>query len=223
MCLSRQGRFRQQVAFVRRQFLQEGQLPFTDILSTYRFSQALETNGVCWNDRILRHERKISNSLNVSTTASARPPARRLGAVRHSLFSAAFWNSASKAWNSGVSRMGSRSGSISRVSRSFQPRSLPWRRHSRAADLYRRTSGFVAGCGLRGEGVAAGCLEIEEFILGRSCDQALGDPCGLGVLAAACQCDHEVDLRHLGLGLGRELLSDLQATAVFGGGTGEVA
>jgi hypothetical protein len=52
MCLSRQGRFRQQVAFVRRQFLQEGQLPFTDILSTDCFSQALETIGVCWNDRI---------------------------------------------------------------------------------------------------------------------------------------------------------------------------
>jgi Transposase DDE domain len=52
MCLSRQGRFRQQVAFVRRQFLQEGQLPFTDILSTDCFSQALETIGVRWNDGI---------------------------------------------------------------------------------------------------------------------------------------------------------------------------
>ena len=52
MRLSRQGRLRQQVAFVRRQFLQEGQLPFADILSTDCFSQALETIGVCWNDRI---------------------------------------------------------------------------------------------------------------------------------------------------------------------------
>ena len=52
MCLFRQGRFRQQVAFVSRQFLQDGQLPFTDILSTHCFSQALETIGVCWNDRI---------------------------------------------------------------------------------------------------------------------------------------------------------------------------
>jgi hypothetical protein len=52
MRLSRQGRLRQQVAFVRRQFLQEGQLPFADILSTDCFSQALETIQVCWNDRI---------------------------------------------------------------------------------------------------------------------------------------------------------------------------
>jgi hypothetical protein len=52
MRLSRQGRFRQQVAFLRRQFLQEGELPFTDILSTHCFSQALETIGVCWKDRI---------------------------------------------------------------------------------------------------------------------------------------------------------------------------
>src|SRR5262249_7967868 len=52
MRLSRQGRFRRQIAFIRRQFLQEGQLPFTDILSTDCFSQALETIGACWNDRI---------------------------------------------------------------------------------------------------------------------------------------------------------------------------
>jgi hypothetical protein len=52
MRLSRQGRLRQQVAFVRRQFLQEGQLPFADVLSTDCVSQAMETIGVCWNDRI---------------------------------------------------------------------------------------------------------------------------------------------------------------------------
>ena len=52
MRLFRQGRLRQQVEFVRRQFLQEGQLPFADILSTDCFSQALETIQVCWNDRI---------------------------------------------------------------------------------------------------------------------------------------------------------------------------
>jgi hypothetical protein len=52
MRLSRQGRFRQQVAFVRRQFLQEGRLPFTEILTTQCFSQALETIGISWNDRI---------------------------------------------------------------------------------------------------------------------------------------------------------------------------
>jgi Transposase DDE domain len=52
MRISCQGRFRQHVAFIRRQFLQDGQLPFTDILSADCFSQALETIGVCWNDRI---------------------------------------------------------------------------------------------------------------------------------------------------------------------------
>src|SRR5262249_60163973 len=52
MLLSLQGRFRQQVFFIRRQFLKEGQLPFTDILSADCFSQRLETIGVCWNDRI---------------------------------------------------------------------------------------------------------------------------------------------------------------------------
>jgi hypothetical protein len=52
MRLCRQGRFHQQVAFIRRQFLQEGQLPFTDILSSDCFSQALLTTGFCWNDRI---------------------------------------------------------------------------------------------------------------------------------------------------------------------------
>ena len=30
---SNQGRFRQQVQFLRRQFLQDGDLPFTDVLS----------------------------------------------------------------------------------------------------------------------------------------------------------------------------------------------
>lgn len=46
------GRFRQQVNFLRRQFLQEGRLPFTNVLSTNCISQALETIEFCWNDRI---------------------------------------------------------------------------------------------------------------------------------------------------------------------------
>ena len=33
MQYSNQGRFRQQVNFLRRQFLQDGDLPFTDVLS----------------------------------------------------------------------------------------------------------------------------------------------------------------------------------------------
>lgn len=52
MSHSHQGRFRQQVNFLRRQFLQEGHLPFTDVLSVGSLSQALEDMAVCWNDRI---------------------------------------------------------------------------------------------------------------------------------------------------------------------------
>ena len=33
MSFSNHGRFRQQVRFLRRQFLQDGDLPFTDVLS----------------------------------------------------------------------------------------------------------------------------------------------------------------------------------------------
>jgi hypothetical protein len=49
---STQGRIRRQVSFLRRQFLQEGDLPFTDVLSADVVSQALTTIGACWNDRI---------------------------------------------------------------------------------------------------------------------------------------------------------------------------
>jgi len=52
MRLSNQGRFCQQVQFLRRQFLQEGDLPFTDVLSSKTVSQALTTAEVAWNDRI---------------------------------------------------------------------------------------------------------------------------------------------------------------------------
>ena len=52
MSPSHQGRFRQQVNFLRRQFLQEGHLPFTDVLSAESLSQTLENTAVFWNDRI---------------------------------------------------------------------------------------------------------------------------------------------------------------------------
>jgi hypothetical protein len=52
MRLSRQGRFRQQVDFLRQQFLQEGRLPFTEVLSEECFAHVLERIEVCWNDRI---------------------------------------------------------------------------------------------------------------------------------------------------------------------------
>ena len=52
MCFSNSVRLRQQVQFLRRQFLQEGDLPFTDVLSTETVSHALTTAEVVWNDRI---------------------------------------------------------------------------------------------------------------------------------------------------------------------------
>ncbi|QDT10713.1 IS4 family transposase [Planctomycetes bacterium K23_9] len=45
-------RFREQIRFLRRQFLQDGGLPFTDVLSEQSISDALTQNGVCWKDRI---------------------------------------------------------------------------------------------------------------------------------------------------------------------------
>jgi len=52
MRLSNQGGMRQQVSFLRRQFLQDGDLPFTDILSDKLVTQALTAAGVVWNDSI---------------------------------------------------------------------------------------------------------------------------------------------------------------------------
>jgi hypothetical protein len=52
MSPSHQGRFRQQVNFLRRRFLQDGQLPFTDVLSAKNLAQVLEEMEVCWKDRI---------------------------------------------------------------------------------------------------------------------------------------------------------------------------
>ena len=52
MRYSNQGRFQQQVRFLRRQFLQDGELPFTDVLSEEVVSQSLTTIGSSWLDRI---------------------------------------------------------------------------------------------------------------------------------------------------------------------------
>ena len=52
MRLCRQGRFRQQVDFLRQQFLQEGRLPFTEVLSAECFTNVLEEIELRWNDRI---------------------------------------------------------------------------------------------------------------------------------------------------------------------------
>jgi hypothetical protein len=48
---SNQGWFRQQVRFLRRQFLQDGELPFSNVLSEEIVEQALATINV-WRDRI---------------------------------------------------------------------------------------------------------------------------------------------------------------------------
>jgi hypothetical protein len=48
----RQGQFRQQASFLRRQFLQDGDLPFTDVLSESAIAQALKALDVIWLDRI---------------------------------------------------------------------------------------------------------------------------------------------------------------------------
>ncbi len=47
-----QGRFRQQVSFLRRQFLQDGDLPLSNILSEEVVAQALTAISACWLDRI---------------------------------------------------------------------------------------------------------------------------------------------------------------------------
>ena len=49
---SNHGRFRQQVQFLRRQFLQDGDLPFTDIFTEKVVAQALSELGKDWLDRI---------------------------------------------------------------------------------------------------------------------------------------------------------------------------
>ncbi len=51
MSFSTHGRFRQQVRFLRRQFLQDGELPFTDVLSEATVAYALAALNVVWLDR----------------------------------------------------------------------------------------------------------------------------------------------------------------------------
>ena len=46
------GQFQQQAGFLRRQFLQDGDLPFTNVLSEGIITQALTTITVFWRDRI---------------------------------------------------------------------------------------------------------------------------------------------------------------------------
>src|SRR6267378_3927610 len=52
MSLCNHGRFRQQVRFLRRQFLQDGELPFTNVLAETSVTQALKALNVVWLDRV---------------------------------------------------------------------------------------------------------------------------------------------------------------------------
>jgi hypothetical protein len=52
MSFSNHGRLCQQVRFLRRQFLQDGELPFTDVLSEGTITQALKALDFVWLDRI---------------------------------------------------------------------------------------------------------------------------------------------------------------------------
>jgi hypothetical protein len=52
MSFSNHGRFRQQVRFLRRQFLQDGELPFTDVLCEGTVTQALKALNVVWLERV---------------------------------------------------------------------------------------------------------------------------------------------------------------------------
>jgi hypothetical protein len=49
---SSHGRIRQQIGFLRRQFVQDGRLPFSNVLSEDMISQAPTAVSVCWLDRI---------------------------------------------------------------------------------------------------------------------------------------------------------------------------
>ena len=49
---SNEGRFQQQFRFLRHQFLQDGDLPFSNVLSDGIVAQALTAFNVCWLDRI---------------------------------------------------------------------------------------------------------------------------------------------------------------------------
>ena len=52
MRVSNPARMRQQVRFLKRQFLQDGELPFTDVLSAEAISEALTAAEMVWKDRI---------------------------------------------------------------------------------------------------------------------------------------------------------------------------
>jgi hypothetical protein len=54
MHFSNHGRFREQVRFLKRQFLQDGSLPFGDTLTNEIVAQAMTAVEGVWKDRIIR-------------------------------------------------------------------------------------------------------------------------------------------------------------------------
>ncbi len=52
MRYSNEASFRSQFEFLRRRFLQDGELAFVDVLSRETIEQALDTIEVAWNERI---------------------------------------------------------------------------------------------------------------------------------------------------------------------------
>jgi hypothetical protein len=52
MRISNQGRLCEQVRFLKRQFLQDGELPFTNVLSNDIVEKELTAAGAVWKDRV---------------------------------------------------------------------------------------------------------------------------------------------------------------------------
>jgi len=52
MRISNQRRLLEQVRFLKRQFLQDGELPFTNVLASELVEQSLTAAGAVWKDRV---------------------------------------------------------------------------------------------------------------------------------------------------------------------------
>jgi hypothetical protein len=81
------GRIRQQVSFLRRQFLQEGELPFADVLSLETIASALRAIDLAWKNRIFTPLVTLQVFLGqvLSADHSCRAAVARLIAHRFSL------------------------------------------------------------------------------------------------------------------------------------------
>jgi len=79
-----QGRFRQQLRFLQQQYLQDGNLPFSDILSSEMIEQALTSLKIGWVDRVFTPLVTLCVFLNqvLSSDHSCRAAVARLIAYR---------------------------------------------------------------------------------------------------------------------------------------------